>query len=183
MKVAPCGASGDGRATDASRITTLPAGVTLSVQFRETIDHPGHFRIAFDDDGQDAFEDPTSYEDIQATPGLPVLADGIIEPTSGSDYIVEVTLPDIECSRCTLQLIQVMTDRAPYGDGNDLYYQCADLVLVAESGAGGSGGLGESSGGATDGMSTGGAEAGAGTRGVPATAPTGGTDAGVGEAT
>ena len=49
-----------------------------------------------------------------------------------ADY-EQVTLPDVECERCTLQLIQVMTDKAPYGDGNDLYYQCADLALRADA--------------------------------------------------
>ena len=31
-----------------------------------------------------------------------------------------------------LKLLQMMTDKAPYGDGNDLYYQCIDLVLSDE---------------------------------------------------
>lgn len=39
-------------------------------------------------------------------------------------------LPDVECDNCTLQAIQVMYDKPPYvTPGNDLYYQCADLVL------------------------------------------------------
>ncbi|MCA9560948.1 MAG: hypothetical protein KC583_20510, partial [Myxococcales bacterium] len=41
-----------------------------------------------------------------------------------------VTLPDVECDNCTLQVIQVMFDKPPQtSPGNDLYYQCADLVL------------------------------------------------------
>jgi hypothetical protein len=41
-----------------------------------------------------------------------------------------VTLPDLVCDNCTLQVIQVMYDKPPYTTpGNDIYYQCADLVL------------------------------------------------------
>ncbi len=46
-----------------------------------------------------------------------------------------ITLPNEPCPACTLQLIQVMQDKPPWGDGNDIYYQCADLVI--EAGAGG----------------------------------------------
>src|SRR5690606_6077325 len=45
------------------------------------------------------------------------------------------TLPDIECESCTLQVVQVMYDKKPYGDGNDLYYQCADIALRPGGGA------------------------------------------------
>ncbi len=51
-------------------------------------------------------------------------------------YEWEVTLPDVTCDNCTLQIIQVMTDgapiHAPYDpamDSDDLYYQCIDLKL------------------------------------------------------
>ena len=53
--------------------------------------------------------------------------DGIADGTNS----VMVTLPDIECSNCTLQAIQVMYDKPPYViPGTDIYYQCADLVLA-----------------------------------------------------
>ena len=40
-----------------------------------------------------------------------------------------ITLPNMTCENCTLQVIQMMTDKTPYGDGNDLYFQCADIAL------------------------------------------------------
>jgi len=43
---------------------------------------------------------------------------------------VQVKLPDVECTACTLQLIQVMTDKPPFDGGDDFYFQCADLRLV-----------------------------------------------------
>ena len=57
-----------------------------------------------------------------------VLLDGI-EDKAGGMYMAEVELPDVDCDTCTLQLIQVMYDKPPYGDGNDMYYQCADIVI------------------------------------------------------
>ncbi len=78
-----------------------------------------------------------------------VLLDGIAD-MAGGEYDIDVTLPDIECDNCTLQVIQVMTDKPPYVSGyvpenNDIYYQCADLVLVA--GGGPDGGAGGADGG------------------------------------
>jgi len=51
-------------------------------------------------------------------------------------YTWQVKLPEVTCDNCTLQVLQVMTDafpiHAPYDPsytGDDLYYQCIDLVL------------------------------------------------------
>jgi len=60
-----------------------------------------------------------------------VLLDAIPDTPSGGLSTVSVILPDIECDNCTLQVIQVMADKPPYTlGGNDLYYQCADIVLT-----------------------------------------------------
>ena len=132
LKKGPCGAGpGDARGPT---VATFKPGETITVTWDEYIDHPGHFRIAFDADGQDDFFDPASFEDVSGGPG--VLMDGIADK-KGGDYSVEVTLPAVECDNCVLQVIQVMTDKKPYGDGNDLYYQCADIALVGEVGTSG----------------------------------------------
>ncbi|WP_437520359.1 SCE4755 family polysaccharide monooxygenase-like protein [Sorangium sp. So ce726] len=143
QKVAPCGARGDARG---ETVTVFEPGETITVTWNETIDHPGHFRIMFDDDGFDDFPEPANENDL-CEPGTDkgCLLDGIADKRGGS-YSAEVTLPDVECDNCTLQLIQVMTDRRPA----TLYYRCADLVLkssdpgaatsAASSGAGTGGG-------------------------------------------
>src|SRR5262249_32020964 len=126
LKLPPCGrGAGDART---SNVTTFRPGETITVAWTETIDHPGHYRISFDSDGQDAFVGPTGCADFYTAPS--VLVDNIAD-RSGSQlkYTQQVTLPNIECSRCTLQVIQVMTDKPPYGNGDDIYHQCADLVL------------------------------------------------------
>jgi uncharacterized protein (TIGR03382 family) len=131
QKVGPCGASDSVRGAD---VCEYRPGATITVSWDETIEHPGHFRISFDEDGDDDFVDPESYDDLDSAES--VLMDGIADRDVRSGdpgYTQEVTLPDVECDSCTLQLIQVMTDKPPYGDGNDIYYQCADLVLSASA--------------------------------------------------
>ncbi|MCC6554101.1 MAG: lytic polysaccharide monooxygenase [Polyangiaceae bacterium] len=160
LKVGPCGVANDSRGDN---ITYLEPGAAITVTWDETIDHPGHYRIMFAEDGSDfpvpaAFDDSCTPGDV--TNGVHCLADPIEDLPNGPSYTHDVTLPDIECQNCTLQLIQMMTDKAPYGDGNDIYYSCADLVLGA--GAGGSGAGTTSSSGTTSSGGGGGAGAGSG---------------------
>lgn len=139
IKQPPCGVAG-GTRTD--NVYTYEPGATISIEWNEYINHPGHFRIAFDDDGDDDFTIPPCLSDCESrgmvigvAPGdytdPTVLADGIASTIEGGITRYEVTLPDIECDNCTLQVIQVMTDKPPYGpsDPDDLYYECVDLVL------------------------------------------------------
>jgi MYXO-CTERM domain-containing protein len=139
-------------------VTEHTPGSTITVEFTETIQHPGFFRISFDDDGQDAFEPPPlARTDIQmGTPMLPVLKDNIPD-TSGSAYTVEIVVPNVPCENCTLQLIQVMEDAQTWTE-DDIYFTCADIRIVGgNAGAGGMGGGGMGAGGMNaGGMSTGG---------------------------
>jgi hypothetical protein len=132
LKQGPCG-QGPSEPRSAN-VTTFHAGETITVHWKETIDHPGHYRIAFDPDGQSLFRVPTSFTDVSGGPG--VLLDGIADEPGVHEYTVQVTLPDVVTENATLQVIQMMTDKPPYGDGNDVYFQCADLVLVAPPDAG-----------------------------------------------
>ncbi len=172
LKFGPCGVrNNDSRTTDPARITTYTAGDTITVRWTETINHPSHFRIALA--ATDAeFVDPTGFDDTSGGPN--VLLDGIEDPgaPSGAEYEVQVTLPSEPCPECTLQLIQVMKDKQPWGNGDDIYYQCADLVIEpgtpeptgGSGGTLGSGGAPSGSGGtlATGGVASGGAAAGGG---------------------
>lgn len=126
QKTGPCGRPGGQRTTN---VSTFRPGETIMLVWNEFVDHPGHFRISFDDDGDDDFVDPASFTDMYTAPS--VMLDGIADK-NGGDYTQAFTLPNVECDNCTLQVVQVMTDKPPYGDGNDLYYQCIDLVLTGE---------------------------------------------------
>jgi hypothetical protein len=173
LKDGPCGRSNDERTTDESRVTTLEAGATITVEFRETVAHTGWYRIAFLEDGQEFPEPPTSGS-APTSAAAPILLDGIPDGERGMTFTAEVTLPNTPCTNCTLQLIQVMTDRNPYTS----YYVCADLILTGGDGAGGTGGAGGAAGaGGGGGMPGGGGDGGKG--GGAGMTPVGGTGSGV----
>jgi len=135
MKVRPCGVAGGPR-TD--RVTTVRPGQVLTVIFDELIDHPGYFRIAFDPAGDAALGPPVwNGATFVNPPEVSVLLDHISNPPGLTHGEVPVTLPDIECDGCTLQLIQVMTDKPPFDGLDDFYYQCADLRLSRTAPLGG----------------------------------------------
>lgn len=117
-KAGPCGAAGSRRGT---QVATFAPGATIMVEWDETVDHPGHYRIAFDDDGDDAFQNPNNPNDNFASTLMEPIAD-----KAGGHYTQAITLPTTPCASCTLQLIQVMTTDVPY---NSFYYQCADIAI------------------------------------------------------
>lgn len=151
QKTSHCGSSAAWvRADHPDRVTSLLPGSTITVTWTETIQHPGHFRIAFLQNGEtfhlpiegngDAVvagvPQPSNMPSenltgmVDATTGTMILADQIVDGTT----TMQVTLPNMECSNCTLQLIQVMTNNPPYSNApgnNDLYFNCADIVLTA----------------------------------------------------
>ena len=111
LKTNPCG--GISR-TD--RSTIFSAGQTIELEFEETINHPGHYRIAFSPAGDLNFD---SY----------VLVDNIPDITNNGPYTQEVTIPMQICSECTLQLIQVMTTNIN-PQPSDFYYSCSDIEIT-----------------------------------------------------
>jgi uncharacterized protein (TIGR03382 family) len=126
LKTGPCGEAGGERT---GNVTYYEPGETIEVSWDEYIDHPGHYRIAFDDDGVDDFVDPATMMEFYSNDTV-LLDDIADEGRDVRDYMATVTLPDITCDNCTLQVIQVMYDKPPYTTpGNDIYYQCADLIL------------------------------------------------------
>ena len=50
LKPGPCGVDGGQRS---GNVTYFEPGETIEVRWNEYVDHPGHYRIAFDDDGDD----------------------------------------------------------------------------------------------------------------------------------
>ena len=157
-KWCPCGTGGDGTrrnngcavsTTDPNRGGTsnaFTAGQTITITWTETVDHVGRFRVSFDPDGADQ-------PDFDAN----ILAD-IPDPSgNGGAHSLDVTLPNVNCDNCTLQLIQVMN-----GDTADAvatpinsYFQCANLVLTGAS-EGEGGGEGEGAAGEGEGEGGGG---------------------------
>ncbi len=138
QKQGPCGAEGSTRGTP----VTYKPGETITVRWDETVDHVGHYRLAFDMDGQDDFPLPVNPDDSFPS----ILVDQIPDRAGGGEYSQEITFPNMECDNCTLQLIQIMTTKVPY---NSFYFQCVDIILTADgpgdpsgadAGTGGTGG-------------------------------------------
>jgi Lytic polysaccharide mono-oxygenase, cellulose-degrading len=130
VKDGPCGRAGS---SPGEVVATFVKGDTITVRWDEFVPHPGHFRLSLSTEGDGAFVDPIDYDDFY--PADNVLLDDIEDPDGTSAHAVELTLPEIECDACVLQLIQVMTDKSPWGPdgGNELYYQCADIRIVADA--------------------------------------------------
>lgn len=123
----PCGYNPDpGRTTS----QLLLPGSMVEVRWTEWINHPSHFRISFDDDGQDAFADPFSYTSFYVNAA--VLLDNIQDVNGVTEHSATIVLPNIECNNCTLQLMQVLYDKPPFMPGStsdDLHRLCSDLTL------------------------------------------------------
>ncbi len=139
LKEGPCGQLANGRTDE---VSVFAPGETIEVTWRETTNHRSYYRVAFDDDGDDAF--PTfagsgiGAEGIDPSGPCPVDGQVILAydmaDRQGGSYTLRVRLPDVECERCTLQVVQFMYDTmTPY------YFQCADLALrrpaTADAGA------------------------------------------------
>jgi uncharacterized protein (TIGR03382 family) len=117
QKAGPCGAAGSVRGT---KVTTFQPGETITVEWNETVDHPGHFRISFATDGNN-FQNPNNPGDAFPETMVEPIAD-----KSGGHYTQAVTMPMAPCENCTLQLMQIMTTAVPY---NSFYFQCADIRI------------------------------------------------------
>ncbi len=158
LKTGPCGVTGGERSEN---INVYGPGQTIEVMWEEYVDHDGHYRIAFDADGDDDFVDPAEMQEYYSNDA--VLLDQIMDRDAKDDpyYSTTITLPDIECENCTLQVIQVMYDKPPYiVPGNDIYYQCADLALREGADGGGPPRMPSDAGSEPDGGSTTGASGG-----------------------
>ena len=70
---------------------------------------------------------------IQNPPQVPVLADGLWVHTAKVDtpWETDVELPNINCKKCTLQIVQFMAEHGVNNPGNFTYHHCADLQITA----------------------------------------------------
>jgi MYXO-CTERM domain-containing protein len=141
IKSCPCGLGGSNRvcnvAADGSdpdrseRVSRFEAGSTITLRFQEFVNHAGRFRVAFDPDGADMAD----FNDN-------ILSD-VPDPAnaSGMMWEIPVTLPEMTCDNCTIQLVQAMEvdQNTPIADPAPIssYYSCVDVQLVAPGSLGG----------------------------------------------
>ncbi|MFT3713703.1 MAG: lytic polysaccharide monooxygenase [Archangium sp.] len=134
QKTGPCGGAG----TASGVVTTVVAGSQLTINWTETIAHPGYFRIGIAQMSSE-FVTPVpvltangtncSTSPTQSNPTYPILVDGLFQHSSsanGTPYSTTITVPMMSCDNCMLQLMQFMSSHPP----PCYYYQCAALKIV-----------------------------------------------------
>lgn len=148
QKSGPCGGSNADWGRPSYVVTQAVGGSKLHIKVQETVYHPGHYRVALAVNSPaelpldpkatttDTDRGPRSVSaEIQNPAQVPVLADGLFAHTAKADapFETDVTLPNISCRRCTLQVIQFMEQHAVNNPGMFTYHHCAVLQIAADS--------------------------------------------------
>lgn len=160
QKVGPCGGDPKGVNDEilSKAVTTVTGGSLLPLKIQETVFHSGHYRVALAVNSRTELPpDPYAAEkwterglysvwgQIQSPPQVPLLADGLFqhypkpgEPASQRPktpmppWETQIQIPNINCAKCTLQVIQFMADHVYNQPGGYAYHQCADLQITAD---------------------------------------------------
>jgi hypothetical protein len=150
QKAGPCGGSNTDWGKPSYAVSKAVGGQKLHIKVQETIYHPGHYRVALavnsptelpldpETETRDGERGPISVSaKIQEPPQIPVLADGLFvhatKPTAPMPpFETDVTLPNINCRRCTLQVVQFMAEHGFNNPGGYSYHHCADLQITAD---------------------------------------------------
>lgn len=114
VKIGPCG--GLARVTP----SVLSGGQTITVNWEETIHHPGRFEFYFSQAGDANFQLLATVENSQNDNNVP------------HQYSTNITLPNVNCDSCTFQMIQVMLENPAVPS---YYYSCADMQVKSATGA------------------------------------------------
>jgi hypothetical protein len=135
----PCGAG-----IPSSIVTKAPGGHPFTIRLLEFIPHPGYYRIALSVNSRaelpkDADAEVKDGKSVSApfdtNPKPPVLMDGAFVHTTtprNTEWKIDVTLPNLSCDKCTLQVTQFMAEHALNPGGGFYYHHCADLQITAD---------------------------------------------------
>jgi hypothetical protein len=150
QKAGPCGITSDDNGKRSNAITKAIGGQKLHIKVQETVYHPGHYRVALavrspaelppdpEATTKDTEKGPWSVSAvIQNPPQIPVLADGLFvhsaRPTGSMEFFeTDVQLPNINCKKCTLQVVEFMAEHGYNNPGGYSYHHCADLEITAD---------------------------------------------------
>jgi hypothetical protein len=147
QKMGPCGGTTANPGNPTAFVTPVTGGEMLHIKVKETVYHPGHFRVALsvldraelpadpEDVTKDGPRGPISVSGkIDPNPKAPVLVDGLWEHHTrlpGQEFETDVKIPNINCDHCSLQVIQFMEEHGVNTDGRFTYHHCADLKVTA----------------------------------------------------
>ena len=148
QKAGPCGGTTKDPGTPTAAVTPVKGGTMLHVKVKETIYHPGFYRIALsvldraelpadpEDTTKDGPRGPISVSGkVDPNPKPPVLLDGLWthhERKPAQEWETDVKVPNINCDHCSLQVIQFMEEHGVNSDGRFTYHHCADLKISAD---------------------------------------------------
>lgn len=149
QKSGPCGGSNTDWGKPSYAVTKVTGGAKLHVKVQETIYHPGHYRVALavnsptelpkdpDVTTQEGQRGPQSVSAaIQNPPQIPVIADGLFvhstRPTQPQFWETDIQLPNINCKKCTLQIVQFMAEHGFNNPGGYSYHHCAEVQITAD---------------------------------------------------
>jgi hypothetical protein len=147
QKLGPCGGTSADGGTPSNMVTKVQGGQKLHIKVQETIFHPGHYRVSLAVNSRaelpadpevitrDTEKGPWSVSaTIQNPPRIPVLADGLFAHTTRQTepFETDIQLPNINCGKCTLQIIEFMAEHGFNRDGGYSYHHCADLQITAD---------------------------------------------------
>jgi hypothetical protein len=146
QKLGPCGGTSQDPGTPTGAVTELTGGSTLHLKLRETVYHPGHYRVALARTPAQLPADPetTTREGprgplsvsaaIAADPAPPVLADGLFvhteRPAPGTFWEADLTVPNVDCEGCVVQVIQWMAEHPGVAEGGFSYHHCATVSIT-----------------------------------------------------
>jgi hypothetical protein len=144
----PCGGTLTDAGTPTGAITKVRGGDTLHIRIREMFFHPGFYRVALAVNSRSELPpDPEATTEagpkgprsvagaVHYPPSPPVLADGLFMHVApfGKDQEADVEIPNINCDKCTLQVIEFMASHAWLKDGDYSYHHCANLQIRANA--------------------------------------------------
>src|ERR1044071_2868739 len=147
QKAGPCGGTSADAGTPTMTVTPVPGGSKLHIKVQETVFPPGHYRIALamrsraelpadpDVTTRDTEKGAWSVSAaIQKPERPPVIVDGLWAHTERptAPFETDVDVPNINCEKCTLQIIQFMAEHGRNKDGDFSYHHCADLKITAD---------------------------------------------------
>ena len=147
QKLFPCGGTLADPGEPSGAMTAVTGGSQLKIVINETIFHPGHYRIALARKRNSLPGDPvvTMHDTergarsftahVETTPQPPILADGLWPHTERptENWQTEITVPNITCEGCQLQVIQFMAEHARNQDGDYSYHHCALVNITADA--------------------------------------------------